>query len=82
MRFLFLRFRCKSNQKKLLLRIAWVMVATTGLRQRPQDTETLFQSDSISWGLCAQLAIPQDNGPWFSKSVAQQIKETDTADFH
>ena len=49
-------------------------------------TATPVQSDSIllqDWGgLCAQLAIRAGSGPWFSESVAQQIKETDNTDRH
>jgi hypothetical protein len=35
-----------------------------------------------TWGLCAQLAIQAGSGPSFSKTVAQQIKETDNTDRH
>jgi len=30
----------------------------------------------------AQLTIQAGSGPWFSKTVAQQIKETDNTDLH
>tara|TARA_B110000438_G_scaffold157423_1_gene150877 strand:+ start:428 stop:667 length:240 start_codon:yes stop_codon:yes gene_type:complete len=33
-------------------------------------------------GLCAQLSIQAGSGPWFSESVAQQIKETDNTERH
>jgi hypothetical protein len=33
-------------------------------------------------GVCAQLAIQESSGPWFSESVTQQIKETDNTDLH
>tara|TARA_B110000263_G_C15235455_1_gene476801 strand:+ start:1053 stop:1160 length:108 start_codon:yes stop_codon:yes gene_type:complete len=33
-------------------------------------------------GLRAQLAIQAGSGPWFSKTGAQQIKETDNTDRH
>ena len=36
----------------------------------------------IPWGFCAQLAIQESSGPWFSESVTQQIKETDNTDLH
>ena len=36
----------------------------------------------IGGGLCAQLTIQADSGPWFSKTGAQQIKETDNTDRH
>ena len=55
--------------------------ATTGLSSATY-LKAPVQSDSIPWCLCAQLTIQAGSGPWFSESVAQQIKETDNTDLH
>ena len=72
-----------SNRAKRLLSAAEVGYSENAVRPHfypcpagGPGTETQGQSDSISRGLCAQLAVQERSGTGFSESGAQETKET------
>jgi hypothetical protein len=46
------------------------------------NLQPLQKTPTASTQTFASLAIQEGSGPWFSESVAQQIKETDNTDLH